>query len=186
MKYSEDDLLGGKPVRFFHVFKNRAFGKGQVCYELKPRLQFYKKVRQELRPRVRIAIKHKGKKLNFLRSRLMMRCWTGFEIHDQKAWVVDHINGITVDDRIENLQIISSKENANRSKAFKENNRLSPAERKRRVEIRAAWARERRAALINVMPYEDPIDIEIELAMQMQEHDFTEDYKQKGGQYVEK
>ena len=73
-----------------------------------------------------------------------------------------------------------------RCKAFKENKRVSPAEEKRRLDIRVAWARKRRKALMNVMWYADPIDIEIELAMQLEEHDFTEDYKKKGGRHVEK
>jgi hypothetical protein len=46
---------------------------------------------------------------------LTMLCWMGFAINDPRHWVVDHIDGNSLNDRPKNLQVISQRENCRRS-----------------------------------------------------------------------
>ena len=172
LMYDPEDLKNDRPVRLWHVVKHERFGNEKVCFEVKPTLKRYRHSSHSQRPRAKFTIFHHGKKISLYRSHVTMLALVGFTIADRRHWVIDHVNGCTLDDRPSNLQVIPQSENCRRSESRKESLRLSNVERKRRVIIRQAWMAERRLALMNAMPYADAIDIEIELAMQMREHQF--------------
>ena len=98
-----------------------------------------------------------------------MLCLTGFSIVDRRHWVIDHKNNNTLDDRPSNLQVITQRENLERSERRKITLRLSPAERKRQREERVAWMNERRRQLMAIHPEADRNDIDFELAVEMLE-----------------
>lgn len=172
LMYDPEDLRNDKPVRLWHVVKLSRFGGKKVCYEVKPTLRRFRHSRNSQRPRARFSFYHHGKMIGLYRSHVTMLALVGFTIADRRHWVVDHVNGCTLDDRPSNLQIISQKENCRRSELRRENHPLNNKEEQRRAKIRQAWMNERRKALINAMPEADAIDIDLELMMQMREHVF--------------
>ncbi len=172
LMYDPEDLKMDRPVRLWHVVKNNRLGGKKVCYEVKAALRRYRHCSDCLRPRARFSFYHQGKMIDLYRSHVTMLALVGFTIADRRHWVVDHVNGCTLDDRPSNLQVISQKENCRRSKRYLESRPLSPKEQQRRANIRQAWMAERRLVLMNAMPEADAIDIELELAMQMREHKF--------------
>jgi len=172
LMYDPEDLKNDRPIRLWHVVKHKRFGNKKVCYEVKPTLRRFRHSRNSQRPRARLAFNHHGKMIGLYRSHVTMLALVGFTISDHRHWVIDHVNGCTLDDRPSNLQVISQKENCRRSERYRESRPLSPKEQKRRAIIRQAWMAERRLALMNAMPYADEIDIELELTMQMREHVF--------------
>ena len=101
-----------------------------------------------------------------------MLCLTGFAICDRRHWVIDHKNNNTLDDRPSNLQVITQRENLARSERLKRIMRLSPAERMRQRLKRQAKMQERKLQLMAIHPDADMIDIELELAIEMQEWDY--------------
>lgn len=189
LKYAPQDLAADRPLRLWHVIQNRRFRGGRtVCFELKPKATrpgYKAHERDWLQPRGVFEFRFRGRQIRLRRSQVTMLALMGFAIADCRHWVVDHVNGITLDDRPSNLQVITQRENTLRSERSREMSRLPPAERKRRAAIRRAWAMERRKLLIGTMPEASRMDIELELLLQLRDHDFTEEYRQKGGYDVE-
>lgn len=186
LKYDVEDIKNDRAIRLWHEHYTSRMCNQKVLEELMPILEKFEGYNEEQRPRVCYHFKYKEKIYKLRRSRLTHLAYTGFETADKYHWVIDHVNNISVDDRPSNLQCISQKENIKRSKARKENDKLDNKERARRAKIRLEWLKQRRLELANAMPYADPIDIEMEAQLAFAEHDFTEDYKQKGGRHVEK
>lgn len=189
LMYDPQDLAADRPLRLWHVIQSRRFRGGRkVCFELKPlaiRLSSKTHERDWLQPRGAFVFWYRGRRIRLLRSHVTMLALMGFAIVDCRHWVVDHVNSITLDDRPSNLQVITQRENSLRSERNREMSRLPPAERKRRAAIRRAWAKERRQLLIATMPEASRMDIELELLLQLRDHDFTEEFRQKGGDDVE-
>ena len=139
--------------------------------QLSPSLPVYQGPHIQRR-RAEFTFEHKGQLIHIYRSHLTMLCLTGFAIADRRHWVVDHINNITLDDRPSNLQVITQRENSARSKRLQRIMRLSPAERMRQRLKRQAKMQERKLQLMAIYPDADMIDIELELAIEMQEWDY--------------
>ena len=96
-----------------------------------------------------------------------MLAYMGFAIADRRHYVIDHINNITLDDRPSNLQVITQRENLLRSERRRETLHLSPKEKKRQREERVAYMDRLRQQLRAIHPDADPIDIEIEVTLEL-------------------
>ena len=169
LQYAPDDIKNDRCLRLWHTFRSKMHGGRRMRYEIKPTLILFRHDRNAQRPRVRIEFRLNGKMQHLYRTHLTMQCIMGFAIADRRHWVVDHINGITVDDRPSNMQVISQLENCRRSVRRSESQKLSPRANKIAADQRRQWMDKRRLQLMAIMPDADPIDIAFELALEMQE-----------------
>ena len=168
LQYAPVDLKEDRNLRLWHTFRSKKFGGRRVRIQLRPNLVGYQGPHIQ-RQRVRFMFRHKRQRIYLYRTRLTMLCLTGFAISDRRHWVIDHRNNNTLDDRPSNLQVITQRENLERSERRKITQRLSPKENKRQREERVAWMNERRRQLMAIHPDADRNDIEFELAVEMLE-----------------
>ena len=167
LMYDPEDLNADRPLRLWRV---RRRGGKRLRYELKARI-----VRcspgcgesHRLRPRAEFDFRYRGKMIHLYRSHATMLAFTGFAIADRRHYVIDHINNITLDDRPSNLQVITQRENCQRSERRRETLHLSPKENKRQCEKRVAYMDRLRQQLRAIHPDADPIDIEIEVTLEL-------------------
>ncbi len=130
--------------------------------------------RDKLRCRLRYGTHINGKMIRLLRSQLTVLCLTGFPIADRRHWVIDHKNGITLDDRPSNLQVINQKENLARSWRIRETLALSNKDRAKAAARRIERMEFLRRQYVAIHPDADPFDIEFELALQLNEEEERE------------
>ena len=167
LQWAPADLKNDRNLRIWHTFRSKNFGGRRVRIQLRPHLPGYLGPDCQ-RQRVRFTFKHKGNQVDLYRTYLTKLCETGFAICDRRHWVIDHKNENTLDDRPSNLQVITQRENCARSERRKVTLRLSPKEKKRQREERVAWMQERKRQLMAIHPEADMMDIEWELALELQ------------------
>ena len=170
LQWAPADLKNDRNLRIWHTFRSKKFGGRRVRIQLRPHLPVFQG-RDILRRRAEFVFCHKGQRQQILRSYLTKLCETGFAICDRRHWVIDHKNCNTLDDRPSNLQVIKQRENLARSERRKVTQRMSNAERKRQREERVAWMQERKRQLMAIHPEADMMDIEFELAIELQTYE---------------
>ena len=166
LQWCPADLAADRPLRFWRVRKDK---KGRLLrYQLAIGMFSYNNQTSRpdsLRNRCKIIFKHKGRYITLYTSVLTILCRDGFAIADRRHWVVDHINGNTLDDRPSNLQVISQRENVNRSKFYRMNNALDNESRTRVSLYLRLKIDEQRRRLILTMPEASKMDVEMELSL---------------------
>ena len=178
LMFDPEDLRQDRPVRIWHVItrKSKRHGVQRLRYELKPLLCRYgnkASLTDCLRPRCMYQFWHKGKTISLYRYHATMLAYFAFEPENPRLWVTDHYDNNTLNDRPSNLSYISQRENLSRSEAYRETRKLSPAENKRRAQIRMAWKERMRPHVIaTIGPGATAIDVEMELTQLLIEHEF--------------
>ena len=178
LMFDPEDLRQDKPVRIWHVItrKSKRHGVQRLRYELKPELKRYgnkASPTDSLRPRCEFIFRHRGKKIHLYRYHATMLAYFAFEPENPRLWVADHYDNNTLNDRPSNLSYIPQRENSLRSEAYRETRKLSPAENKRRAQIRIAWKERMRPHVIaSLGPGATAIDVEMELTQLLIEHEF--------------
>ena len=99
-----------------------------------------------------------------------MLAYMGFAVADRRHWVIDHKDGNTLNDRPSNLQVITQRENCHRSARWQAMQKLNTRDRKLRAQANLDYRERLRQHIISTMePGATEIDVEIELAMLIQE-----------------
>ena len=169
LMYDPEDFRFDRPLRLWRVRHRHGV---RLRYELKGSLDTHKG-HNALQPRYQFAFMLKGKNIKLSRAYVTMLAWTGFALNDRRHWIIDHIDGNTLNDSIFNLRVITQRENLRSSEKYWENNRLSNAERTRRAQIRRAWKERMRPHVIAAIgPGATAIDVEMELTQLLIEHTF--------------
>ena len=148
--YDPLDIQLDRPLTFYRRLHHRRLG--DIIYPLKSWKKdvkiWQRKHGCNAKPMFReyITIKRKGTQIPLYVSQLTMHCIMGFTIADPRHWVVDHIDGDSMNNRPSNLQVITQSENLRRSEKVVERARRLG---KRTIAIataaRKAKAAERRA-----------------------------------------
>ena len=148
--YDPLDIQLDRPLTFYRRLNHRRLG--EIRYPVKSWKKDVKTGQRKqgikAKPMFRefIKLKRKGTQINLYVAQLTMHCIMGFTIADPRHWVVDHIDGNTLNNRPSNLQVITQSANLRRSEKFVESARQIG---KRTIAIataaRKAKAAERRA-----------------------------------------
>ena len=122
--YDPLDIQLDRPLTFYRRLHHRRLG--EIRYPVKSWKKdvtsSYRKKGVRAKPMFRefIKIRRKGTLIPLYVSQLTMHCMMGFTIADPRHWVVDHIDGDSMNNRPSNLQVISQSENCRRSELFRE------------------------------------------------------------------
>ena len=117
--YDPLDIQLDRPLTFYRRLNHRRLG--DIIYPLKTWKKDVKigqrkhGIRAKPMFREFIKLTRKGTLINLYVAQLTMHCMMGFTIADPRHWVVDHIDGNTMNNRPSNLQVISQSENCRRS-----------------------------------------------------------------------
>ena len=148
--YDPLDIQLDRPLTFYRRLNHRRLG--DIIYPVKTWKKDVnsscrkKGVRANPMFREYITITRKGTLFPLYVSQLTMHCMMGFTIADPRHWVVDHIDGDTLNNRPSNLQVISQSENCRRSaKVVECARRLGKKYHAKASAARKAKAAERRA-----------------------------------------
>ena len=148
--YDPIDIQLDRPLTFYRRLHHRRLG--DIIYPVKSWKKdvkiWQRKHGCNAKPMFRefIKIRRKGTLIPLYVSQLTMHCMMGFTIADPRHWVVDHIDGDSMNNRPSNLQVISQSENLRRSEKFMEcARRLGKASKGLSNAQRKAKAAERRA-----------------------------------------
>jgi len=131
LQYDPQEIVDDEPLTFYRLLKrrNRQGKLVTIRYALKPWISDsalgMRKKGFNAQPKFRrkISLRLKGDCLKFYCSYLTMLAVTGFSIADRRHYVVDHIDGDSLNDRPSNLQVISQSENLKRSAKAIENSK---------------------------------------------------------------
>ena len=148
--YDPLDIQLDRPLTFYRRLNHRRLG--DIIYPVKTWKKDVKSscrkkgIRAKPMFREFIKLTRKGTLINLYVAQLTMHCMMGFTIVDPRHWVVDHIDGNTLNNRPSNLQVISQSENIRRSEELMERARrqgkaskgLSNAQRKAKAAERRA------------------------------------------------
>jgi len=148
--YNPLDIQLDRPLTIYRRMHHRRLG--DIIYPLKTyTIDVKSSCRKQginAKPMFReyIQFSHKGRFINLSTAKLTMHCFMGYTIADPRRWVVDHIDGDTLNNRPSNLQVISQSENLRRSEMFMDcARRLGKNYHAKAIAARKAKATERRA-----------------------------------------
>ena len=117
--YDPLDIQLDRPLTFYRRLHHRRLG--DIIYPVKTETKdvkiWQRKQGIRAKPMIReyIKLKRKGTLIHLSTAQLTMHCMMGFTIADPRHWVVDHIDGNTLNNRPSNLQVITQSANLRRS-----------------------------------------------------------------------
>lgn len=143
LQYDPQELVEDELLTFYRLkrIRNRDGRMVTIRYALKPwvsdsaQTKRKKGGREKPNLRRKVSFIKKGVVIHPYCSHLTMLAMTGFSIADRRHYVIDHIDGDSLNDRPSNLQVITQSENIRRSpKAMKHAKELSQIRKQKRQE----------------------------------------------------